>query len=319
MFLSLISWTIYLVGAIFFFGGLYSFLRLFFIFLFAQKTDYKKYGAGEGAWAVITGASDGIGKGFAQELAKKKFNIVLISRTESKLQTVAKELEENFNVATKIVAVDFAKATDSDYDHIKDAIQGLDIGVLVNNVGFNSDYPQKFLDESLQRNLDIIEVNNKATVRVTYLILPFLLKRQKSLILNLSSASSVLNVPLLSVYSASKSFMNAWSKCLYCEYKKDGVNVECLTPAFVVSNMSKRRKSTITIPSPNTYVASVLNSVGHEWIRAGYLVHELMLTFGSLIPEKIFIWQNKKQHEAIQKAYLRKQERLKKEAEKKQE
>jgi len=131
------------------------------------------------------------------------------------------------------------------------------------------------------------------------------------LIINISSISGILPTPLLSVYSASKSYLNTWSKALHSEYKPKGVHVACLTPSFVVSNMSKRSRSSLVIPSPNKYVSSALRSIDSTWFAAGYWVHELMIWGLSLVPEGIAVSRNKSMHEGIQAAALKKLARTK--------
>jgi len=72
------------------------------------KVDLAKYGAGKGSWALITGASDGIGKGYAEELARAGFNLIIVSRTQSKLQDLANKIKEEFKVQVSSVAIDLA-------------------------------------------------------------------------------------------------------------------------------------------------------------------------------------------------------------------
>uniref|UniRef100_A0A2I3T1Z8 17beta-estradiol 17-dehydrogenase n=1 Tax=Pan troglodytes TaxID=9598 RepID=A0A2I3T1Z8_PANTR len=86
-----------------------------------------------GQWAVITGAGDGIGKAYSFELAKRGLNVVLISRTLEKLEAIATEIERTTGRSVKIIQADFTK--DDIYEHIKEKLAGLEIGILVNNVG----------------------------------------------------------------------------------------------------------------------------------------------------------------------------------------
>ncbi|KAJ1506460.1 hypothetical protein HMI56_000602, partial [Coelomomyces lativittatus] len=88
------------------------------------------YGAGRGAWAVITGASDGIGKAFAFELAKNKFNVVILARTESKLQAISKEIQTKYNVETLVIPFDFSTLDSANYQSLFSKLSHLNITVL---------------------------------------------------------------------------------------------------------------------------------------------------------------------------------------------
>ncbi|KAM9312170.1 17-beta-hydroxysteroid dehydrogenase type 3-like [Gastrophryne carolinensis] len=111
---------------------LYKLLRVFCVHILSRvwRTDLRKYGE----WAVITGATDGIGKGYARELARRGFHIVLLSRTLEKLQRVAKEIEQESGRKVKIIQADFTGGCEI-YPKIEEGLKDLDIGILVNNVG----------------------------------------------------------------------------------------------------------------------------------------------------------------------------------------
>ncbi|KAK1789798.1 hypothetical protein P4O66_015675, partial [Electrophorus voltai] len=157
-----------------------------------------------GKWAVVTGATDGIGKSYAEELAQRGFSMILISRSQEKLNDVAQSLESLYNVATKTVAVDFSQV--DIYPKIEAALAGLEIGVLVNNVGISYPYPEFFLHIPDLDNFinTMINVNITSVCQMTRLVLPRMESRAKGVVLNISSASGMYPVPLLTVYSATK-------------------------------------------------------------------------------------------------------------------
>ncbi|ORZ39331.1 hypothetical protein BCR44DRAFT_51331 [Catenaria anguillulae PL171] len=232
--------------------------------LFARGgVSLKKYGAGTGAWAVITGASDGIGKEFALQLAKAKFNVVILARTESKLVELAQEIRDTHKVEVKVIPFDFSTTATADYTRLGTQLAALDIGVLVNNVGTNHEFPIPFLEEQATVVDRIVNVNISSILKVTQLVAPAMVTKKRGLILNVGSFAGLLPQPLLSVYSGSKSFLLTWSQALGRELKPAKVDVQCLSTYFVVSNMSKIRKPSAMIPTARTYVRQALAKLGN--------------------------------------------------------
>ncbi|XP_051919267.1 very-long-chain 3-oxoacyl-CoA reductase-B isoform X1 [Hippocampus zosterae] len=229
-----------------------------------------------GKWAVVTGATDGIGKAYAEELARRGFAIVLISRSQEKLDEVSKAIESKYGVETKTITADFSSV--NIYSQIEDALAGLEIGVLVNNVGISYSYPEFFLSvPNLDTFIDtLVNVNITSVCQMTRLVLPQMAERKKGAILNISSASGMYPVPLLTVYSASKAFVDFFSRGLQAEYKSKGIIIQSVLPFFVATKLSKIRRATLDTPSPERYVAAELNTVGLQAQTNGYLPHALM-------------------------------------------
>ena len=181
-----------------------SFLRWFYVNFLRPAKDLRKYGS----WALVTGPTDGIGKGFAFQLARKGLNLVLVGRNPDKLRDVADALRAKFGdkVQTRSVAVDFSGDLSEGIRRIKDAIEGLDVGVLINNVGVSYPYARFFheVDEELLRNL--IKVNVEATTKVTQAVLPGMIQRKRGAIVNIGSGAAIVipSDPLYAVYAATK-------------------------------------------------------------------------------------------------------------------
>lgn len=229
--------------------------------------DLKKYGAGKGAWAVVTGASEGIGREFALQLAKKGFNVLVTARSKDKLDSLCAEIEQTTasgkKVQARALAMDFSKLDGPHWDAFNAGVENLDIGVLVNNVGRSHTFPSDFVDAPVEEVDNILTININATLKVTRTILPGMIKRKRGLILSSASFAGVTIVsPMLAPYAASKVFLASFNAALAEEVKGKGIDIETLNTYFVVSNMSKIRRATITTPMPKPYVKSVLAKIG---------------------------------------------------------
>ncbi|XP_039960029.1 very-long-chain 3-oxoacyl-CoA reductase-B [Bactrocera neohumeralis] len=230
-----------------------------------------------GGWAVITGSTDGIGRAYANALAKRGFSLVLISRSLSKLEDVAKEIENKYKVETKIIDVDFQDSVEI-YDKIKAGIEGLDIGVLINNVATSYSYPEYFhlfYQQNPKVLQDLVSVNIHSVTHMCALVLPVMLSRKKGLIINVSSSSSTVPSALLTLYSGTKAFVDKFSQDLQTEYRDSGITIQCIKPGFVATKMSKL-KVNISCPTPETYVASALNFLGYSTTTTGYFPHHFL-------------------------------------------
>jgi short-subunit dehydrogenase len=181
------------------------------------------------AYALITGGSKGIGKAIAENLAAKKYNILLVARSENLLKENAAELEKKFGIKTDIFAVDISTADAAkkiaDWCNSKN----YDVSVLINNAGYG--LGGSFTTLSLEEQLNMMQLNMQSLVQLTYLMIPVLKKAQgKSYILNVASTAAHQAVPYLGVYSATKAFVLSFSRAIHHELKGENVSVSCLCP-----------------------------------------------------------------------------------------
>ncbi|KAI6830763.1 Very-long-chain 3-oxoacyl-CoA [Hortaea werneckii] len=186
---------------------IFSFWRLVASLFVLPGTSLSKFGK-KGTWALVTGASDGIGKEYALQLAQKGYNILLVSRTQSKLDSLSTEIQRLCNVQTKCFAMDFAANNDSDYTKLRSMVDELDVSILINNVGLSHSIPVPFAETDEKEMKDIITINCTGTLRVTQLVLPGMVKRKAGLILTMASFGGLLPTPLLATYSGSKNSCN---------------------------------------------------------------------------------------------------------------
>ena len=284
-------------------------------------SQLRKYGK-KGTWAVVTGASDGLGKEYAIQLAQKGFNLLLISRTASKLETLSTEIKQKYagsNIDVKVLAMDFSKNQDGDYAKLKALVDGLDVGILINNVGQSHSIPVPFVQTPKDEIRDIITINCTATLRVTQIVAPGMVQRKRGLILTMGSFGGWLPTPLLATYSGSKAFLQQWSTALGGELAGSGVDVELCLSYLVTTAMSKVRKTSLMIPNPRQFVRAALGKIGRSggaqnmaYTSTPYWGHALMQwwlenTLG--IGGKVVVAKNKEMHESIRKRALRKAER----------
>ncbi|XP_029716247.1 very-long-chain 3-oxoacyl-CoA reductase-B isoform X3 [Aedes albopictus] len=231
-----------------------------------------------GSWALVTGATDGIGKAYAKALAKKGLNIVLVSRTQSKLEKVAKEIETESKIKTKIIAVDFTSGPEI-YETIAKTTAGLEIGVLINNVAMCYANSERFLQLPNQEKFitDLVTCNIFSVTRMCSLFLPEMVQRKKGVIINVSSLSSVMPSPMLTVYAASKAFVTKFSDDLATENSKHGVLIQAVLPGPVNTNMSIMPSDSMSMScSPKTFVDSALATLGIARQTTGYFPHTLL-------------------------------------------
>lgn len=179
-------------------------------------------------YALITGATSGIGYELAKLFAQDGFSLVLVARNEERLQQVTDELKSNYSVEVTPLAVDLfrADAAKEIYEHTER--MGITINVLVNDAGQGQWGP--FVETSLERDLDIIQLNIASLLSLTKLYLKDMVLRNEGRILQLGSEAGTAPMPLLAVYAATKAFVLSFSAALANELKDTNITITALLP-----------------------------------------------------------------------------------------
>lgn len=189
--------------------------------------------------ALITGASGGIGYELAKLFAKNHHDLVLVARNTSKLAEVAGELQHQFGVIVKPVALDLS-ATAAAPQLLFDQMQreGIAVDILVNNAGYGKF--GEFAEIPWEESLGQIELNIVALTALTRLFLPPMLERRAGKIMNLASTAGFQPGPLMAVYYATKAYVISFSEALANELSGTGVTVTCLCPGATDTEFQKR-------------------------------------------------------------------------------
>ena len=179
-----------------------------------------------GEWALVTGASSGLGKEFARALAREGVSVVLTARREERLRELASELEKAHQVSTRVVAVDLADPSAS--EQLTEAVRDLEIAILVNNAGFG--YAGRFDKQEPERLREMVQLNCLAPVMLSAGLLPGMLARGRGAVVITGSAAGRQPLPFHGVYSATKAFDLLLGESLAVELRIQGVDVLVLEP-----------------------------------------------------------------------------------------
>jgi len=185
------------------------------------------------SWALVTGATAGIGESFTRLLAKNGYNIVLVARDLPRLQERAKSLESTFGIATKVIQADLA--TDAGCKLIEDFIANNQIDVLINNAGFGLN--KAFTMSQLDAEQQMLDVLVRTPMRLMHVALPGMKERNKGVIINVSSVAGWIAG---GTYSASKSYLTVLSESLHTELAATNVKISALCPGFTRTEFHQR-------------------------------------------------------------------------------
>ena len=195
-------------------------------------------------YTLITGASAGIGEVFAHQLAQQGQNLILTARRKEKLEQLASKLQQAFSIQVETISADLAAPEGSKL--LADTIleKGWQVNGLINNAGFGDRGP--FAELSLDRQMQMIQVNVTSLVDLTHRLLPLIRKQKQAYIINVASTAAFQAGPNMAVYYASKAFVLSFSEALHEELKKDGISVSTLCPGATLTEFATEANMTDT-------------------------------------------------------------------------
>ncbi|HEY0175901.1 MAG TPA: SDR family oxidoreductase [Pedobacter sp.] len=189
-------------------------------------------------YALITGASKGIGRSIAVLLARAGYQLMLVARSETDLEELSAFIQQNYQVKVYCLSADLSLSGAASEvaqwcNHISP-----DLSVLINNAGYG--LWGDFNELDLAEQLNMLQLNINAVVELTHHLLPVLKQRKQAYILNVSSTAAYQALPTLTLYAASKSFILSYSRGLRYELKESSVSVSCLCPGPTATGFASR-------------------------------------------------------------------------------
>jgi uncharacterized protein len=246
------------------------------------------------SFALITGASKGIGRAIAKEFAARKVNLLLIARSEALLAGLAEELKSNYQIDVHYLAADLGQPNEAKKIFDWCAQNNFMVNILVNNAGYG--LSGSFENHPVEQHMDMMRVNMIAPVELISFFLPQLKAQSKSYILNIGSSSAYQAVPFMNLYSSSKAFIVRFTRALKFELKDTNVAVTLVSPGVTTSDFNERAK----VPEKGLKTASriamtaeavakiAVNSMYKEKteVIVGFLTRLTVLLVG-LVPKKL--------------------------------
>ncbi|MBN2077823.1 MAG: SDR family oxidoreductase [Spirochaetes bacterium] len=187
--------------------------------------------------ALITGATSGIGRAYAERFARMGYDLVITGRRKRVIDEAARAIRKNHGVSVKVVIAEFT--AEAGVRAVLDAIRReKNLAVLVNNAGYGID--GLFADLPIGDHLDMVKVHVTAALRFIHAVLPGMIERKKGAIINVSSLGAFAPSPINGIYGGSKSFLNVFTESLHLETRRHGIRVQALCPGFTVTDFHNK-------------------------------------------------------------------------------
>lgn len=242
-----------------------------------QKTDLvEQYGP----YALVTGASEGIGRAFSEELAKLGFQVILVARRTELLDELAKSLEDQYGVMCPVISADLTNP--EDLEDVFQKTHNLDIGLFVCNAGFGT--AGNFLDSDLSTELNMLSLNCATLTAMTHYFGKKFFKKGKGGIILLSSIVALQGVARSANYSATKAYVHTLGEALQVEWQGSGVDLLIVAPGPVETGFATRSKMELgNAASPETVARESLGALGRKKVvRPGLLAKTLSFALSTV-------------------------------------
>lgn len=239
-----------------------------------------------GPWAVVTGASAGLGAHYCRQLAERGLNIVLVARRRDQLETLAEQLHSQHGVECRVLAMDLL--AENAVAEITATAEDLEVGLLVNNAGFG--WKGSFLEGGAERFRDMIRLNCEVPTLLSYALLPAMVKRKRGGMLMLASTAAFQPTPFFSVYGASKGYDLLLGEALNEELRGTGVDVLTVCPGSTETEFHGIAGTESTFPrmaDPADVVRKSLDALGRRMTFVHGFKNSMMVAGNRVAPRSM--------------------------------
>lgn len=243
-----------------------------------------------GPWALITGASSGLGEHYARQLAEKGLNVILVARREERLRTLASELEQQHGVRSVVLVVDLLRA--NAIKLLREGIGRRDLGLIVSNAGFGSSGP--FLEQNPAMLSRMVRLNCELPVRLLHAFSGHLIERGCGGVIQLASTAAFQCTPWMAVYGATKAFDLHLAEALMVEMGPHGIDVLAVCPGHTKTEFHQvagiHKAAIGGAAMPEDVVRESLRQLGKRLTYVHGTSNRLMVRSNRLVPRAVSAW-----------------------------
>jgi short-subunit dehydrogenase len=239
-----------------------------------------------GPWVLVTGASSGIGREFAQKLGAGGFNVAMVARRRAALESLARDLTSAHAVECRVIEMDLAEAGAA--ERLAEAVADLEIGLLIANAG--TGWIGRFDKQAPESHASLIRLHCEMHVELTARLLPPMIARRRGGVVIVSSMGGMIPLPYYAVYSGTKALLQNWGEALALEMKGTGIAIQVLAPGDtktgfqeVAGEMSTKWSTVAEV------VEESLSGLGVRTVVVPGFDNKLSLWLARFLPRKLFL------------------------------